>query len=223
MRKNGLTHREITSQLGISLGTADLWTAGIVLSQAQKEAIRERRHYRTLTSAERKINSQRLKKFQYKTQYTDLDLLKKIHNFYAIHNRIPLKREFNALKIYRDRFGSWNNAIKRAGFEPNEVLFSKKHTAKDGHSCDSFSEKIIDDWLFNRGIVHRRSVRYKGSKFTADFFVEPDIIIEFFGLAGVKKKYDANVKEKRLLCKQLNLQLVELYPEDIFGKNNKLN
>jgi hypothetical protein len=49
---------------------------------------------------------------------------------------------------YQQRFGSWNNAIRLAGFEPNSVIFSKKFLAKDGHVCDSYAEKIIDDWLF---------------------------------------------------------------------------
>ena len=55
---------------------------------------------------------------------------------------------------------------------------------------------------------------------TADFFVQPNIIIEFFGLAGVQKNYDRIIKLKRQFCAKYNLKLVEIYPEDIFIKKS---
>ena len=53
----------------------------------------------------------------------------------------------------REIFGSWNNAVEAAGFKPNPVLFAEKHTADDGHHCDSLAEKIIDDWLNSQKIL----------------------------------------------------------------------
>ena len=83
------------------------------------------------------------------------ELYKQIKEFYKKNKRIPLKREFPHYDAIRARFGTWNKAIEAAGFEPNPVMFSKKFIAKDGHICDSFSEKIIDDWLYsnNKDVV----------------------------------------------------------------------
>ena len=91
--------------------------------------------------------------------------------------------------------------------------------AKDGHICDSFAEKIIDDWLGDRDIEHKRHFKYGQTKFTADFFIKPDLLIEFFGLSGVSRHYDGNIALKRALSKRLGLQLIELYPKDIFPTN----
>ena len=73
-----------------------------------------------------------------KKKYARDDLLRKITDFYAKNGRIPLKREFNMHREYKSRFGSWNSAIRAAGFEPNPELFAHKFKVNDGHPCDSF-------------------------------------------------------------------------------------
>jgi len=143
-------------------------------------------------------------------------IIQKIKNFYNQNGRIPLKKE--KVEIYvtaRELFGSWNNAIQAAGFNPNPILFSKKYYANDGHKCDSLSEKIIDDWLTSRKILHERSVPFSNTKHTADFKIG-DIFIEFFGLHGELKSYDRVMKKKLAIIKANNLKLVSLFPADIF-------
>jgi hypothetical protein len=39
----------------------------------------------------------------------------------------------------------------------------KKYIAKDGHKCDSFAEKIIDDWLYSNNVEHQRNIPYPNS------------------------------------------------------------
>jgi hypothetical protein len=219
LRRKGWTHREIAKELKISLGSADLWTKGIVPSAKQKIAIEARRNQHVMTPLEKALAIERLRPFWPERKYADSDLIDRIKKFHAEHGRIPLKREFNALRIFRQRFGSWNNAIRIAGFEPNPVLFAKKFKSNDGHPCDSFTEKIIDDWLYENGISHLRNFKYIGTKMTADFFIEPNVILEFFGLAGVQKAYDEIIERKRLACNDLGLNLIEIYPRDIFPKN----
>ncbi len=120
----------------------------------------------------------------------------------------------------REVFGTWNKAIELAGFSPNPILFSKKHTALDGHICDSFAEKIIDDWLHERKIIHKRSVPYpKSEKMTCDFVVG-DYFIEFFGLDGYHRGYMKQAEKKRRLAKKLKLKFIGLKPSDLFPKNN---
>lgn len=222
LRADGMTHREIAKKLGTSVSIAHQWTKEIQISKSQKQAIKNRRNRHRMSAIEKKRAGERLAPYQYKLKYSDENLLDKIRAFHAQNGRIPLKREFNALHIYSVRFGSWNKAVKKAGFETNPVLFSKRFIAIDGHVCDSFTEKVIDDWLTSKNIVHERNVRYGNTRFTTDFRTGTNIFIEFFGLAGAQKKYDQNIERKRLLAKELNYRLIEVYPDDIYPKNKLL-
>lgn len=219
MRSDGMTHREIAKQLNVSLGSADLWTKGILLSPEQKMAIQARRNQHKMTKKEREKAIARLKPFWRIRRYRDEDLIEKIKRFYAEHGRIPLKREFNSLRTFRERFGSWNNAIRIAGFDPNPILFAHKFIARDGHRCDSFTEMIIDNWFDDHGIEHERNWKYEKTKMTADFFIRPNIVVEFFGLAGVQKKYDELILLKKSFCHDHRYELIALYPKDIFPQN----
>lgn len=143
-----------------------------------------------------------------------------IRNFFKKYDRIPMKSELPALcSRGRHGFGTWNQAIQAAGFIPNEVIFSKKFTANDGHTCDSLSEKIIDDWLFARKIIHEIHVKYPWNNgMSADFKVG-EYWIEFFGLAGQLKRYDFLKSKKLKLTKQYNLKVIYLYLSDLFPVN----
>ncbi|HEX6977019.1 MAG TPA: hypothetical protein VF185_01490 [Patescibacteria group bacterium] len=147
-------------------------------------------------------------------------ILNQIKEFVKREGRIPMKREFYHYHAVRGRFGTWNNAIKAAGFEPNPVMFAKKYVAKDGHRCDSLAEKIIDDWLYKRHINHKRSFPYPGNrKFTADFVIK-DYWVEFFGLHGELKRYDLLMKRKLRLVRKNKIKLIEIYPKDLFPKGH---
>lgn len=224
LRRTGRTHREISRELGIGLGTAHIWTRGICVTPLQKEAI-EKRRIQPYATEDKKNELRRrikvlLKPYQYKEKYTQPMLLKKIKDFFLKYGRIPLKREFNSFAEFRRRFGSWNNAIRAAGFTPNKVIFSKKFTARDGHICDSFAEKIIDDYLSENGIIHERNVYYGDTKMSADFLVG-DIRIEYFGLAGIKRDYDKNIEKKRSISEKNNYNLLEIYPSVLFAPGFK--
>jgi hypothetical protein len=150
------------------------------------------------------------------------ELLMKIRDFVKEEKRIPLKREFRNYHAIRARFGTWNNAIKEVGFTPNPVMFAKKYISKDGHRCDSFAERIIDDWFYARNTKHERDIPYPGGqKLKVDFRVGK-YWIEFFGLAGQHKRYDQLKRKKIRLAKKLKLDLVRIYPRDLFPKG-KLN
>lgn len=148
------------------------------------------------------------------------EVLGKIIKFHKLNGRIPVKKEmYGPYSKARDVFGTWNKAIEAAGFKANPVMFSKKYTARDGHACDSLAEKIIDEWLYSKGISHQRSVSYpEFKKMTCDFVVGK-FFIEFFGLAGELREYDRLVKLKRKLAKKYKLKLVEIKPVHLFPKN----
>jgi len=148
------------------------------------------------------------------------EIIKGIQWFYKKHGRIPVKIEFSHYGAAQDRFGSWHKAIEAVGYKPNPVRFAQRHVARDGHQCDSFAEKVVDAWLYNKKIKHERNIRYPGDpKLTADFITRRRWI-EFFGLAGEMKEYDALIKRKQKLAKKHGLPLVEIYPKDLFPINN---
>lgn len=220
-RREGLTHREIRKKVEVATSTAWLWTKDIVLSSSQKKSIEKRRKRHVWTEKEKKEKKNlaciTLAPY-WKKPYSKRELLTKIKEFYRENGRIPLKREFNMYREYQQRFGSWNNAIKLAGFEPNPVLFSHKFVAIDNHICDSLAEKIIDDWLFKHKINHQKNLAYGNTKMTADF-ATGRVRIEYFGLSGVSKLYDRTIKRKRNFCERAKLKLIEIYPSDLFSKN----
>ncbi len=134
-----------------------------------------------------------------------------------------MKKEFNSRRSFRTYFGTWNNAIRAAGFESNPELFAKRVRAQDGHVSDSFTESIIDNWLFSHGISHERSRRYPESRMTADFYIPScNLFIEYFGLKGVNRIYDKNFLRKMRLVKRLHLRLVSLFVDDVENLNAKL-
>lgn len=145
--------------------------------------------------------------------------LEAIRTFFKKTGRIPFKKEL--WRVYRPArigFGTWNNAVMAAGFNPNPVMFANKYLANDGHQCDSMAEKIIDDWLSENGVQHDRRIPYGKNRMTADFRVGKTLI-EFFGLHGQHDGYDRLVKEKQKLWQKQNLKVIALYPKDILPKN----
>jgi len=154
-------------------------------------------------------------------------VIQEINKFFKSYGRVPIKYEMpNLSSRSRHCFGTWNKAIKAAGFIPNEVIFSKKFTANDGHICDSLSEKIVDDWLYARNIKHEVHIKYPWKNgMSADFKVG-EYWIELFGLTGQLKAYDGLMNQKLSLISQYKLKLIALYLSDIFPVNRldvKLN
>lgn len=154
-----------------------------------------------------------------KIKVTKSQIINEIKEFYKKNERVPLKKESYHYKAARFRFGTWNKAVKAAGFKPNPVIFAERHKAKDGHICDSLSEKIIDDWLSKNNLEHQINIPYpENSNLTCDFVIDK-YFIEFFGLEGEHSRYTELVKEKRKLSRKYKLNLVELKPEHLFPKN----
>lgn len=165
--------------------------------------------------------------------YTKEKLIQKIKAFVEKHGRIPAKNEFVKIRnsfypnhtTFRDYFGTWNNAIKAAGYEPNECWFAAQNLfAKDGHKCYSISEIIIDDYLFENNIPHERETLYPEGQYRCDFVVN-NIFIEFFGLfdaINIVPNYTEIIKKKKEMCKNYNIRLVELYEKDLYALDQSL-
>lgn len=222
LRLKGLSHRQISRILGIGLGTAVIFTKEIKLTREQhNKLMRNTGIFRYSREQKAKWSSVGSKNWLSRIKHTREGLLEKIKNFYKATGRIPTKREFYShWQAFYRVFGQWNNAIKKAGFTPNAERFTHKYVAKDGHICDSLSEKIIDNWLSSKRLPHDHGVYYPGqTKFKSDFVVDNKFWIEFPGLLGQLESYDKLYRQKRKLASSLGMKVIEIVPPDIFPKN----
>lgn len=219
-RKQGFSHRKISKKLKIGLGNAFFYPKTVVLNKIQRQKLKAQTALGAPLTLRQKWGRKGEKLTKYRTKYTKKDLVEMVHRFRKTNSRIPIKREFNNhWQSIRRIFGSWNSLVEKAGYEKNLVLFSKKYVANDGHKCDSLSEKIIDDWFYARKLNYEINFPYPGNfRFTVDFKVN-EYWIEFFGLSGELKSYDRLKTKKLKIAKQNNLNLVELYPKDLFPKS----
>ncbi len=162
-----------------------------------------------------------------RNKYNSEDLLQIIKDKFKELERVPSRREVKVSKQCMQIFGSWNEAIIAAGFSPHrsdsQRMYKRTNTkALDGHTCDSVSEALIDNWLFSHKILHQRDSRYPTTNHKADWAVEVNgqkVFIEYFGLAKDSKRYDRDVNHKKDLCQKNNIPLVEIYPKDLYPKN----
>lgn len=80
--------------------------------------------------------------------YTKAEVLSEIHYWYNLLGDTPSSKIVGAKLHHAAKkwFGSWNKAMKAAGYDPNTQWMSKKKlTCKDGHPSDSISEMIVDN------------------------------------------------------------------------------
>ena len=150
------------------------------------------------------------------------DLIQEIKTTYKQLGRVPAKREIPTLVaacVYA--FGSWNNAVRAAGLPPNRSHENRMYKrvmakAKDGHSCDSISEAIIDNWLTDHDISHERDVSYPETNHKADWRIADGTFVEYFGLVKDSPRYDRDIEIKKALCQQHGIKLIALYPDDLY-------
>jgi hypothetical protein len=129
--------------------------------------------------------------------------------------------------MYIERFGTWLNALVRAGLLNDGHLKTARGIqclASDGHLCLSLPEKVIDDWLTSHAFVHEKEVRYDfdsefnpSNRSRADWKVG-NVYIEYAGLMedpeyARKMKYKANLSEKK------GFQLIIIEPKDLENLN----
>lgn len=224
LRELGLSHRQIAKKLAVGQGTAVFYSRNVVFTKEQHLVLMRNNLRNSLSGLTRKQKLEASRKgglntsTKFKGRISKEEIVLLIQEFYKFQGRVPFKREFSHPRAARTHYGSWNKAVSAAGFVPNEVKFSKKCIANDGHVCDSQSERLIDDFLYSKGIPHERNVKYPGTKFTADF-KSKEIYIEFFGLHGQLKRYEELMEEKFSYIRKNKIRFIPIFPEDLFPKS----
>lgn len=151
---------------------------------------------------------------------------------YDFYRNIPMEKfvefvKFSSETFYPIRYcsvyGDWLKAVIATGYlgerEVLKTIYGYKVVAKDGHICNSLAEKIIDDFLYNKGIKHEKEPAYPKcvrnmmkSKVRADWKVG-DNYIEYFGLQ-TKRDYARKTASKILSCEYNGINLIALYAGD---------
>jgi hypothetical protein len=154
--------------------------------------------------------------------YTKEDVINEILKIKSETGLTPQKRDYaRRLEYAAVRFfGTWNKTMEECGLKPNHSKYQKiRLICKDGHKVDSISEKIIDEWLFGKGIKHEKNKRYPNSNRDCDFYLSDyDIWIEYFGLAGGGiEEYEMGIIEKRGIAEKNNFKILEITPKDLYG------
>lgn len=101
------------------------------------------------------------------------------------------------------------------------------YRTKDGHRVRSRGEQMIDDYLYECGLVHayEREVKNIEEKVLSDFFIPANnggeaVYIEYWGHED--EKYDLRKIEKKEIYKRNNLNLIELDNNHIFSLDDHL-
>lgn len=111
-----------------------------------------------------------------------------------------------------------NASIQSDGFREK---FEAKHRTQDGHYVRSKAEMIIDNLLYQYGIVHayERKLPIEEDVYS-DFYIPPGnwrpqgVYIEYWGLENDEKYLDRK-KKKIFLYKENELSLIELNESDV--------
>jgi len=102
--------------------------------------------------------------------------------------------------------------------------FEAKHRTLDGHYVRSRAEVIIDNLLYQYGLVHayERKIIIGDVEILSDFYLPAGkVYIEFWGLEG-DSKYDDRKKKKLEFYKKNDIPLIELSDKDILNLDDHL-
>jgi hypothetical protein len=138
--------------------------------------------------------------------------------------------EMPSPELYVERFGSWLRSLELAGVLEGGYRKTSRGIqviAKDGHICLSLGEKVVDDWLSARGVLHEKEPKYpfhpefNPRKFLRADWKVKDTLVEY---AGMMKDYEYSLKmkKKKSLADEANIDVIILTEEDLDDLENKL-
>ncbi len=173
---------------------------------------------------------------QWTNHHTDEELEDYFMEFVEKHNRPPAFIEFNnndyypSFWCYQNRFGSWNNAVRHYGFEPNPSGTGFSFQFEDGEIIKSRFEYDVSWYLRDHGISYQRDVNYKdyienyNGRKNCDYLVRfkgEDLFIEIAGFitkykskGSVEKDYILRLEDKLKTLDKSGLDYMVLYPID---------
>lgn len=129
--------------------------------------------------------------------------------------------------LFVKRFGSYSKFCELCGLQANTgYVKASKLIDKRGEKCLSNAEKLISDFLFDNNFTYKKETPYKNfinshkTKMRCDWFLNNEIVVEFFGMAR-HKKYKERMIKKINLCKENKIVLIEIYEKDLISDSYK--
>lgn len=113
--------------------------------------------------------------------------------------------------------------VQQASYDYREK-FEAKHRTLDGHYVRSRAEVIIDNLLYQYGLVHayERKIIIGEEEVLSDFYLPAGkVYIEFWGMEG-DVKYAERKKKKIEFYKKNDIPLIELTDSDILSLDDHL-
>lgn len=106
--------------------------------------------------------------------------------------------------------------VKTQNIDPRKRYKAPEHRTDDGHYVRSKAEAIIDNWLYNKAIVHAYEKRVPiEENLLSDFYLpQGKVYIEFWGYEN-KPEYLKRKKIKQDIYKKYNLNLIELTDKEV--------
>lgn len=155
--------------------------------------------------------------------YYAIELLFFIRKFNSEYGRIPGAEDFKenteypSPTTYEKEYGSWNNAIKAAGFEPNITSYGIPTKALDGITYKSRPEaEFVNTYLYNKFIYYYEP-RYIGKLWKYDFYLpQLDLYIELTQYINPER-----IEEKIKYHKENNINCKVIYTLDIHKEEFK--
>jgi hypothetical protein len=126
-------------------------------------------------------------------------------------------------KTYERYFGGYRQACIGAGLDINISSYGNNvcYLSKNKDICFSKSELIITNFLIDSNINYKKEFSYKDvvadTRCTTkkmDWFLDDKIIVEFWGFPK-EGSYKANMDQKRAICRDYNITLIEIFSKDI--------
>lgn len=170
------------------------------------------------------------------------ELLADYKKLYSELGRIPFYDDINKVewmsssrtykKYFTDLPAIWELLNISVDKELIEKSYGTGTTCLDnnGGICRSYPEMIITNLLidlelnFEKDVLYRTLIPNLRNKINADWILSDfNIVIEYFGLFSVKQlhkdnrigRYSRKVLKKLSICKRHNIEVIELYPEDL--------
>lgn len=187
----------------------------------------------TIGDKARQLGLHKSSDFSYK-QYDKGELIKLLQGYALKIGHTPMvsellhNEEMPSCTTFSRYFGSYEQACLEANLQLNSCLFgdyTTKSISKNGDICFSKSELIITNFFIDNNINFKKEMLYSdilqkdyGYKRCDWYLIDYEIIVEFFGLLG-KDYYLSKVKEKRRICNENNITLIELSDRYINEKN----
>ncbi len=110
------------------------------------------------------------------------------------------------------------------GSDDVRKLYPTMHRTKDGHYVRSKAEVIIDNYLYDSGIVHayERKVPNIPDDMISDFYLPAGkVFIEYWGIEN-DKKYEERKKKKIEIYKKYGVPLIELNDHEVSNLDDHL-